>query len=103
MTAEQVRLDEARRQKAAWKNGALPEGAAMGDRARGLQRFWRCMEYFSHDHACSRAYRWGEDGLAGGFRRAPTALFLAGALERQGRDPQGAAVQADTTAAASGC
>jgi hypothetical protein len=23
------------------------------------------MEYFSHDHACSRAYRWDEDGLAG--------------------------------------
>ena len=26
-------------------------------------------EYFPHDHARSRAYRWGEDGIAGILRR----------------------------------
>jgi hypothetical protein len=24
-----------------------------------------CWDYFPHDHACSRVYRWGEDGLLG--------------------------------------
>ena len=39
----------------------------MGDRPRGLQRARHCikMQNFPHDHARSRAYRWGEDGLAG--------------------------------------
>ena len=37
----------------------------MGDRARGLQRGGNAWDYFTHDQARSRAYRWGEDGLAG--------------------------------------
>ena len=41
------------------------------------------MEYFPHDHARSRAYRWGEDGIAG---VQPTTIntyaFLAGVVER---------------------
>ena len=31
-------------------------------------------EYLPHDHARSRAYRWGEDGLAGLLRRRAAAL-----------------------------
>ena len=31
-------------------------------------------EYLPHDHARSRAYRWGEDGLAGFSRRRAAAL-----------------------------
>src|SRR6478672_11883351 len=45
--------------------GALSFRATVGNRSRGLQRIRRCVEYFSHDQARSRAYRWGEDGLAG--------------------------------------
>ncbi len=42
-------------------------------------------EYFPHDHARSRAYRWGEDGLAG-FCDAQQRLCLGLALWNQ-RDP----------------
>ncbi len=37
----------------------------MGNRPGRLFRRWRCLELLPHDHARSRAYRWGEDGLAG--------------------------------------
>ncbi len=42
-------------------------------------------EYFPHDHARSRAYRWGEDGLAG-FSDVEGRLCLGVALWN-GRDP----------------
>src|SRR3954454_11504838 len=42
-------------------------------------------EYFPHDHARSRAYRWGEDGLAG-FSDAQSRLCLSLALWN-GKDP----------------
>ena len=42
-------------------------------------------DYFPHDHARSRAYRWGEDGIAG-FSDAEQRLCLALALWN-GRDP----------------
>jgi hypothetical protein len=45
--------------------GTLSQRASVGHRARGLQRRRKCLDYFSHDQARSRAYRWGEDGLAG--------------------------------------
>ena len=48
---------------------------------------------FPHDHARSRAYRWNEDGMAGRVRRVRTAEPGAGALEREGSDPQGADVR----------
>ena len=37
----------------------------MGHGARRLQRNGNAWNYFTHDQARSRAYRWGEDGLAG--------------------------------------
>ena len=52
-------------------------------------------EYLPHDHARSRAYRWGEDGLAG-FSDVEQRLCLgARALERARPDPQGAHLRAD--------
>ena len=42
-------------------------------------------DYFTHDQARSRAYRWGEDGLAGHVRR-PAAVCFALALWN-GQDP----------------
>ncbi|HZU90271.1 MAG TPA: glucosidase, partial [Stellaceae bacterium] len=42
-------------------------------------------DYFPHDHARSRAYRWGEDGIAG-FADDRALLCLALALWN-GRDP----------------
>jgi hypothetical protein len=37
----------------------------VGHGARGLLADGSCWNYFPHDHARSRAYRWGEDGLFG--------------------------------------
>ena len=51
--------------------------------------------YFTHDQARSRAYRWGEDGLAGISDEQQLLCFARRALERQGPDPQGAALRAD--------
>src|SRR5215212_8368369 len=66
MTAEEQRLDEARQRTRHWQRW----GPYLSERAWGTVRedysprgdAW---DYFPHDHARSRAYRWGEDGLAG--------------------------------------
>ena len=57
-------------------------------------------DYFPHDHARSRAYRWSEDGMAG-FCDVEQRLCLgAGAVERPRPDPQGADVRPDRRARA---
>ena len=66
-TAEEVRLEQDRRKQAAWKRW----GPYVSDRSWGTVRedyspHGTAWEYFPHDHARSKAYRWGEDGLAGG-------------------------------------
>ncbi len=66
MTAEAKRLEESRSRKSHWKRW----GPYLSDRAWGTVRedysadgdAW---EYFPHDHARSRAYRWNEDGIGG--------------------------------------
>jgi hypothetical protein len=65
-TKETIRLDESRDSKAPWKKW----GPYLSERQWGTVRedysdngdAWN---FFTHDHARSRAYRWGEDGLAG--------------------------------------
>jgi hypothetical protein len=66
MTAEHARLDESRERTAHWKRW----GPYLSERAWGTVRedyspHGNAWEYFPHDHARSRAYRWNEDGLAG--------------------------------------
>ena len=66
MTAEHDRLEEARQGKAPWKKW----GPYLSERQWGTVREdysadGNAWNYFSHDQARSRAYRWGEDGLAG--------------------------------------
>ncbi|HUL04099.1 MAG TPA: hypothetical protein VLV16_12820 [Gemmatimonadales bacterium] len=66
MNAEQARLDEAREQKTPWKKW----GPYLSERQWGTVRedysdSGDAWNYFTHDDARSRAYRWGEDGLAG--------------------------------------
>ena len=66
--------------------GAVPERARVGDRARGLQRQTATPgTIFPHDHARSRAYRWGEDGLAGICDDRQTLCFALAFWN--GRDP----------------
>ena len=64
--AERARLDEARLQAASWYQW----GPYLADRQWGTVREdysadGAAWTYLPHDHARSRAYRWGEDGLLG--------------------------------------
>src|SRR5271170_4679364 len=66
MTREQRRLDEARTKENEWKKW----GPYLSERQWGTVREdysddGNAWNYFTHDQARSRAYRWGEDGLAG--------------------------------------
>jgi hypothetical protein len=66
MTAEERRLAEARTRAAHWRRW----GPYLSERQWGTVRedyspHGTAWDYFPHDHARSRAYRWGEDGLLG--------------------------------------
>jgi len=66
MTEEEKRMEEARSGKASWRQW----GPYLSERQWGTVREdyspnGTAWEYFTHDHARSRAYRWGEDGIAG--------------------------------------
>lgn len=66
MTAEQSRLDEAREKKIPWKKwGPYLSERQWGTVREDYSEGGNAWDYFSHDQARSRAYRWGEDGLAG--------------------------------------
>jgi hypothetical protein len=66
MNAEQTRLDLARTEKAAWKKwGPYLSERQWGTVREDYSEGGNAWDYFSHDQARSRAYRWGEDGLAG--------------------------------------
>ena len=66
MTAEHTRLEEAREQKAPWKKwGPYLSERQWGTVREDYSENGDAWNYFSHDQARSRAYRWGEDGLAG--------------------------------------
>jgi Glycosyl hydrolase family 63 C-terminal domain len=63
---ERLRLEEDRAGLAAWKRW----GPYLSERQWGTVRedyspYGNAWDYFPHDHARSRAYRWGEDGIAG--------------------------------------
>jgi hypothetical protein len=66
MTAEHIRLDEARAHKAPWKKwGPYLSERQWGTVREDYSEGGNAWDYFTHDQARSRAYRWGEDGLAG--------------------------------------
>ena len=66
MTREAQRLEDLRLGKAQWRRW----GPYLSERQWGTVREdysanGTAWEYFPHDHARSRAYRWGEDGIGG--------------------------------------
>ncbi len=66
MTNEQRRLDEARTLEAPWKKwGPYLSERQWGTVREDYSEDGNAWNYFTHDQARSRAYRWGEDGLAG--------------------------------------
>lgn len=96
MTKEEERLQESRERRVHWRRW----GPYLSERAWGTVRedyspYGTAWDYLLHDHARSRAYRWGEDGLAGrqkrhapGVRRAPlveAVLPLRGNAVAHGR------------------
>jgi hypothetical protein len=85
-TAEHQRLIAHRQRTANWKNwGPYLSERAWGTVREDYSEHGTAWEYFPHDHARSRAYRWNEDGLAGISDRQQ---FLCFALALwNGRDP----------------
>src|SRR5262249_35606838 len=66
MTAESIRLEQARAQQMPWKKwGPYLSERQWGTVREDYSEGGDAWNYFSHDQARSRAYRWGEDGLAG--------------------------------------
>ena len=65
-TTEQTRLEEARTKQTPWKKwGPYLSERQWGTVREDYSENGDAWNYFTHDHARSRAYHWGEDGLAG--------------------------------------
>jgi hypothetical protein len=87
MTCEDERLRESQVRERNWQRWGpyLSErqwGTVREDYSDGGDATWA---YFPHDHARSRAYRWGEDGLLGICDRECRLCFSVGLWN--GRDP----------------
>jgi hypothetical protein len=85
-TAEDQRLAEARERRAHWKRW----GPYLSERQWGTVREdyspgGTAWDYLPHDHSRSRAYRWGEDGIAGISDRHQVICFALALWN--GRDP----------------
>ncbi len=84
--AEQMRLDEARENGVPWKQwGPYLSERQWGTVREDYSENGDAWNYFTHDQARSRAYHWGEDGLAG-FSDDHQRLCFALALWN-GKDP----------------
>ena len=84
--AEQRRLNEAREARIPWKKwGPYLSERQWGTVREDYSEDGNAWNYFTHDQARSRAYRWGEDGL-GGICDDQQRLCFALALWNE-RDP----------------
>src|SRR5256885_11635241 len=86
VTEEERRLLAAEARTAYWKRW----GPYLSERAWGTVRedyspHGTAWEYFPHDQARSKAYRWGEDGLGGICDRRQFLCFALAPLN--GQDP----------------
>jgi hypothetical protein len=85
-TAEHLRLEEDRRGVTGWKRwGPYVSERAWGTVREDYSPDGAAWDYFPHDHARSKAYRWGEDGLAGLCDRYQILVFALALWN--GRDP----------------
>jgi len=83
---EMVRLEEVREAKIPWRKwGPYLSERQWGTVREDYSKNGDAWNFFTHDHARSRAYRWGEDGLAG-FSDDKQQLCFALALWN-GKDP----------------
>ncbi|MGH9753834.1 MAG: MGH1-like glycoside hydrolase domain-containing protein [Blastocatellia bacterium] len=86
MTQEEKRLRQSRSREKHWKRW----GPYLSERAWGTVREddsadGEAWDFFPHDHARSRAYRWNEDGIAGISDRHQVICFALALWN--GRDP----------------
>ena len=86
VTAEERRLEQSRERKEHWKRwGPYLSERAWGTVREDYSQYGSAWDYFPHDHARSRAYRWNEDGLAGISDRHQLICFALALWN--GRDP----------------
>ncbi len=86
MTEEEKRLKSSRERQAHWKRwGPYLSERAWGTVREDYSRNGDAWEYFTHEQALSRAYRWGEDGLGGICDRHQLTCFAVALWN--GRDP----------------
>jgi len=86
MTAEHKRLAEYRKRGVNWKKwGPYISERAWGTVREDYSADGDAWSYFPHDHARSRAYRWGEDGIAGISDRYQYLCFAVALWN--GKDP----------------
>ncbi len=86
MTAEEQRLEDLRARKANWKRwGPYLSEREWGSVREDYSPGGTAWDYFPHDHARSRAYRWGEDGIGGICDRRQYICFALALWN--GRDP----------------
>ncbi len=65
-TAEALRLEEAREHGVLWRQwGPYLSERQWGTVREDYSEDGNAWDYFTHDQARSRAYHWGEDGIAG--------------------------------------
>ena len=86
LVAEELRLEQAKSSAEPWKKwGPYLSERQWGTVREDYSENGNAWDYFSHDQARSRAYRWGEDGLAG---ISDNQQFLCFALALwNGQDP----------------
>src|SRR5215467_12540327 len=86
MTSEEQRLEDTRDRQGHWNRwGPFLSERAWGTVREDYSANGTAWEYFPHDHARSRAYRWNEDGLAGICDRHQYLCFALALWN--GRDP----------------
>jgi hypothetical protein len=86
MNAEEKRLEESSKRNVHWKRW----GPYLSERQWGTVRedyspYGSAWDFFPHDHARSRSYRWGEDGIMGISDRHQLVCFALAMWN--GRDP----------------
>src|SRR6266542_1157512 len=83
---EEIRLEEDAARKRNWKRwGPYLSERQWGTVREDYSEYGTAWDYFPHDHARSRTYRWGEDGLLGITDREGRLCFALALWN--GRDP----------------
>src|SRR5260370_13902578 len=81
-SAEALRLEEMRHGKHWRRWGPYLSERQWGTVREDYSEYGTAWEYFPHDHARSRAYRWGEDGIGGVWDDPPPLLLSPAPLGR---------------------